>query len=171
MKNYSSRRRGLCIYLVLMLAVMAFAAVLTRNLTILNASIFLVLFLAMVSAFAITEVRENLFQIPNGLPRPEDELPRRTLIRVLNRVDSNTLNLVPVAGVELLRFYEFAQPLEAEIERGRQIVYLDNLETEYLASWKDDGVIPILSAKARAATDGKATGHSVSVEKPAQAHC
>lgn len=42
-----------------------------------------------------------------------------------------------------------------EVTEGSVIVYLDNIETEYLAVWKDQKVIPILSASARKKAETK----------------
>ena len=97
--------------------------------------------------------------VPNGLPRPEDELPRKKLFGVHSRV-GNRLLLWGSAKQKDERptYWEF-EDLPLEVEPGKTIVYLDNLEDEYLAKWKEGGVIPILSAQGRAALDATESEH------------
>lgn len=166
MKNYRRQRRNLYIYLVFSLAITAVAAASTGKLTIIETGLILALVICLVAVPLIWNVHDALLQIPNGLPRPEDELSRKEVFLVSGRI-GGILHLAPNTGDALI-FWSF-ENLPAEVESGKRIVYLDNLESEYLAAWKEAGVIPILSAQGRAKMDTKKGEHAEARNRFSQA--
>ena len=119
---------------------------------------------------ALRIVRTESFSVPNGLSRPEDELPRKKVFSVSERI-GRILRLAPVSGGTLI-FWVF-ESLPQEIQAGRKIVYLDDRDAEFLASWKEQGVIPLLSTKAGAVSDSKSEKRRTEVNepKPTQSAC
>lgn len=100
----------------------------------------------------------------NGLPRPEDELPRKKLFGVFKR-GANWLILWERPSRDKPSFWEFEEGvLPSNVIEGTVIVCLDDIETEYTAAWKDQGVIPILSASARKKAETKRQVDVIRVE-------
>jgi hypothetical protein len=160
MKNYRWRRNELCSCIAVAILATGIAGALSREMPASLAVAFLLFVVTVLVGLTISNVRNELLQIPNGLPRPEDELPRKKLFGVHSRVD-NRLLLGGSAKQKDERpaYWEF-EDLPLEVEPGKTIVYLDNLEGEYLAKRKEEGVIPILSAQGRAELDAREAEHT-----------
>lgn len=95
--------------------------------------------------------------VPNGMARPEDELPRGAVLTV-HRRDGNSIGLLGIPGKEEKTiFWEFEAP-PAELQYGNRIVYLDDSDA-YLLKWQKEGVILILSKKGQAEESDSLRGH------------
>ncbi len=95
--------------------------------------------------------------LPNGMARPEDELPRGVVLNVHAR-DENFVGFRGIPGQEdKTTFWEFEE-LSILVQPGNRIVYLDDPDV-YLLKWQKEGVILLLSKVEKPENSTRLRGH------------
>lgn len=119
--------------------------------------VFVGLFLAIAAGFLTLTIADVLQkEIPNGKPRPEDELNRGIpcFVHIVVPLGLDTLcvlaNYAGTGKPTKPTIWEFAhRDAVTSLKPGSCFVYLDDPD-QYLKKWHDEGVIMILSAEGRA---------------------